>query len=66
MQEETMNGGAYSYAEPRLARVIRELGFENQDIICHARRAVASTAVGSSELNGHESKTLLSSLNNYI
>ena len=61
-----MNAGAFSYAEPRIARVLRELNFESQDVICHARRSLHSTAVGTSEINSVESKSLLSTLSNYI
>lgn len=66
IQEEIMNNGPFGFVEPRLARVLRELGFDSQDVICHARRAIASTAVGTNEINSVESKELLATLNNYI
>jgi len=65
MQEETMNNGAFWFAEPRLARVLKELDFENQTIKCHARRAIASTAIGSPSLNNAEYTQLHQLLNNY-
>lgn len=65
MQEETLNSGAFFFVEPRLVRIARSLGLQNQDLICHARRAIASTATGNSEQNGIEAKSLLACLAKY-
>jgi len=66
MQEETMNSGAYWFAEPRISRVLRELDFETPNVTGIARRAVASTAVGTGDLNSVESKELLSMIQKYF
>jgi len=61
-----MVSGAYSFAEPRITRVLRELDFETPNVTGIARRAVASTAVGTGELNSYEQKELLSTLQKYF
>jgi len=65
IQEETMNSGAFWFVEPRIARILRELDFETQNLKCHARRAIASTAIGSIQLNNLEYTQLIQTLDNY-
>ncbi len=60
-----MNSGAYWYVEPRFNRIAREVGLKNQDLLCHARRSIASVATGNSEWNSIEAKSLLASILNY-
>ena len=60
-----MNAGAYSFVEPRLARIIEELGLKDKVINCHARRSLASTAIGVPKLHAAESKALLDCLLRY-
>lgn len=65
IQEETLNSGAYWFAEPRISRILKELDFETQNIKCHARRAIASTAIGSVHSNNAEYLQLIQTLDNY-
>jgi|JI61114C2RNA_FD_contig_41_3331252_length_324_multi_2_in_0_out_0_1 2-oxoglutarate dehydrogenase complex dehydrogenase (E1) component-like enzyme len=45
-----MNSGAYTFVEPHLTRILRET---NRGTLAYVgRRALAMTAVGSSELHG--------------
>ncbi len=58
-----MNSGAYWFAEPRIARVLRELDFETPNLRGIARRAIAATAVGSGEYNSIEQRELTQAIN---
>jgi 2-oxoglutarate dehydrogenase E1 component len=49
VQEENFNGGAFQFAENRINRVLGEHGLKEVRYV--GRRAVAATAVGSSELH---------------
>eukprot|EP01017_Pseudomicrothorax_dubius_P010604 TRINITY_DN13801_c0_g1_i1.p1 TRINITY_DN13801_c0_g1~~TRINITY_DN13801_c0_g1_i1.p1 ORF type:complete len:398 (+),score=94.53 TRINITY_DN13801_c0_g1_i1:94-1287(+) len=46
LQEEHMNAGAFTYIEPRLRRIMRELNFKQSDPIYIGRRALGAPAVG--------------------
>jgi 2-oxoglutarate dehydrogenase complex dehydrogenase (E1) component-like enzyme len=52
-----LNSGAFDFVYPRLVRIARELGL-NESIEYVGRRALATTAVGSSELHKKESAEL--------
>ena len=52
-----MNSGAFEFVYPRLMRVARELGFD-REIKYVGRQAIATCAVGSSELHKKESSEL--------
>jgi len=65
VQEEPYNSGAFAYSEPHLARIMDEVGFKNKNVICQARRSIASTATGVAEKHSKEHKALLKSLLQY-
>jgi 2-oxoglutarate dehydrogenase complex dehydrogenase (E1) component-like enzyme len=52
VQEENFNGGAFQFAENRVNRVLGQLGLPEVRYV--GRRAVAATAVGSSEMHKRE------------
>lgn len=51
-----MNSGAYAFVEPHLLRILSETNHGTLTYV--GRRALAMTAVGSSELHSKESKEL--------
>ena len=57
VQEENLNGGAFSFVYPRFVRIMRKLGFENE-ILYVGRKAVSTTAVGNPTLHKKEAEQL--------
>lgn len=56
VQEENLNSGAFEFVSPRITRVLNELNLGQLTYV--GRRALATTAVGSSELHKKESADL--------
>lgn len=59
VQEENFNGGAYQFVQPRISRILSNLSI-SAPLRYVGRRAVAATAVGSSELHKRETSELSS------
>lgn len=55
VQEENINGGAYYFADRRINRILKNLNF-TKELKYVGRRAIATTAVGSSELHKKETE----------
>lgn len=58
VQEEPLNSGGFSYVEPRIQRVMDNLGFEKELIYC-GRRSLGCPAIGWTDGHKEESKELM-------
>jgi len=56
VQEEHINAGAYTYSEPHIARIIRELHFKHQNIAYVGRKGSPAPATGKNKDHSAESK----------
>lgn len=58
VQEEPLNSGAYAFVEPRISRVLRELGVQRGLKYC-GRRSLACPAIGHGNGHKRESKEII-------